>query len=446
MLPLFRVWLVFFVLCVVMVWEAQGSLPEAPDSDVMVATELNSITANTSSIPEKTLSKFLLGLTETGVAHALHTPEGHDFTGASAREICSTTLGLKGTELMAGAVVDAIEHYSLEVTPLTANSWMLEVVPFSKASMAALLLVVTYNVHTKSYDFFKQTHRDRIALHTGNAGLGLTYEAVKSVITGVTQRHFGVSRENSALLAESATVVLSGVIIGLLAKAANLDIPAKKFNSLSVLLTALAIGHTVARTGKSISYSIQYLSMSYGYSESTSQKIGTGVQFISALAGVTLFTTLRSRNDGWGKSNYAGKITGDIAKNTGALVLIYGIKPFVQQAQIEGYYLLDSVESAVMSSDMKEVVHPYVCKTINIGGMFFALSLASTVTAKLKSTRVNDVLFGGWLALGGVQGLLEMSWVDHLAVFVYTMVVWPKVLKVLVIGVMNKARAKVKAD
>ena len=355
---------------------------------------------------------WMKGATIYGIALLLQHPDGHDFTGQSFSEEASTGLGIAGGSVTAEATVRTIEDLQYWQKRLTGSWWLVNAE--SKLLAVPLLFTISWYAHTPQFNFFKLSKRAAISLYTGNAALGLTYTVIKEIASNKRPNLSEHARETF-----SATfTALGGLgIIVTLAVGKQIDIKASDFNSYRVLLTALAVGQTVAMSGRAINSSARWLLASVDIPDEKAEVMAQGATIVSFVA---LLNIIKGVTGPGPYINYRNKVIGDLGKSTGLMMSLYWTRPVLQN--IHG-----SVHDFLASLPMARIAHAAADPAMMLG-------THALITAGLAR-------FGAWnrpaiydlsigYMLGAGLGMAEdygnvftrRTWQEHLMVWSLAMV------------------------
>ncbi len=105
------------------------------------------------------------------------------------------------------------------------------------------------------------SEKDSIALYVGNVAVSLSYSQINDAIRHGIEITTDASPEAADALAATTTSLASGLLVGLLASKAGIDVPAEQFNVRSVLGTVMMVGYTLAYGTKAINLTVKYLSL-----------------------------------------------------------------------------------------------------------------------------------------------------------------------------------------
>ena len=386
----------------------------------------------------------ILPLLQTSTFRTLqHVLEGctHNFMGTSHAEMTATGLGVVAGSVLANSsatvVNEVIHSFTLTVEPYAGkDSWVIKLIPDGNLLVAPPMFLLYYKWHNRNFDFFAMDEWNRIGLYNGNAALELSYMQFEQAANKGLEYFVG---ESYPFFGATATSLVSAIAIGLLAVKAKVDIPVKKFNEISVLSTALAVGHTVAYSGKSFRLGVKSVLVSQGVSEKTASQLG-------GLATVGLFTSNVVLLTCWGSSlpaglgNYQEKIMGDMTKNIGLIFSFDLMQPVVQQASDAVHATLDEFDKMLMTP---EILHRMLHAFIDPAMIFAAHQVVTkAIGSKAGHIRIYDLIIG--YTMGGFLGMFENSykimtdptWFEHVCV-------WS--LAVLAVGIQN-SRSKIKVD
>lgn len=341
----------------------------------------------------------------------------HNFMGKSYSEMTASSVGIAAGNAFANATATVLDHainpftLSIEST-VGKDGWYIKLIPDGRLVSTAIMFAVYYSAHNKNYDLYAMDRRGTVALYTGNAAFGLAYGQIEKAFNKGFELLTG---SGSALFGSAATSLVTGLVIGLLATKAKVDIAGDKFNIFSVLSTALAVGHTVAYSGKTIRLGVKSILVSRNMPEATAERWGgaaTGVAFTSTIMLLTVFGSKIATD----LKNYHGKLIGDMTKNIGLILSVDLMRPGIQMAQNAWNSatdrmpipdILKRLSYAIRDPAMLLASHQLLMKALTrgIGGV--------------EHVRIYDLIIG--YSLGGFMGLLESpykiitetNWSEH---------------------------------
>ena len=344
------------------------------------------------SYVNQTLS-LLKGAAIYGGSMLLQQEAGHNFMGRSLGEVSSTAGSIAGANLVAQGVIDGLDAMTVKISEWTDDHVLVSLIPNGKLLTTAMTFGLSYSAHTGNFNFFLLTKRDSIALYAGSVAFGLSYDQINSAIRRGIQMAAGVSPEASDAWATTTTSLTTGLLIGLLATKARIDIDARKFNTFSVLSTALMVGHTVAYDGKAIHFSVKYLFLKMDMPEQQAEAMAKGVT--TATLG-TVVVALSQLPKAWkgGYKHYHNKALGDATKTLGFITSTYYLQPYIHQYRDSVH---ESIDDAVLITDIvKRILHMAADPAMIVGTHFVLTGLMAELNKRVDSQRPFD--FGiSWL-------------------------------------------------
>ena len=349
----------------------------------------------------------------------------HNFMGQSYSEMTATSAGLAAGNAFANTTVTALNHgvkaFTLAVEPIAGKQgWIIKLIPDGSLLAVPVMFGVYYSAHNKNYNFYSMDARGTVALYTGNAALGLGYAQIERAINKGFELMTGRS---DPIYGTAATSLVTGLAIGLLATRAKVDIASNNFNVFSVLSTALAVGHTVAYSGKAIRFKVKSMLVNQNISKETADKlsgVAVGTTFMST---VMLLTAVGSKIP-TGLKNYHGKVIGDMTKNIGLILSVDLMQSGVQLIQDRVHSTLDHVEEVLQM--------PEILRRISFAAREPAMILISHQllvraltggSGDVRNIRLYDIIIGFTLGgfVGGVDNprrdITKYNWDDHAAVW-----------------------------
>ena len=376
----------------------------------------------------ETLADITFPLLQTAAMYGIEVMmEGptHNFMGKSYSEMTATAAGIATGSALTNATVTALNHgvkaFTLVVEPAVGkDSWIIKLIPDGSLLATPLMFGVYYSAHNMNYDFYAMNARGTVALYTGNAALGLGYAQIERAINKGFEFMTGSSEP---IYGSAATSLVTGLAIGLLATKAKVDISGNKFNVFSVLSTALAVGHSVAYSGKTIQLGVKSMLVNQKYSEEAATRLGgivTGAMFTTA---VVLLTALDSTVP-TGLKNYHGKVIGDMTKNIGLILSVDLMRPAVELARDTVHLDFDRAEDMLyMPNIVRRISHAVRHPAMIFASHYLLVKALTRGSGDLRHARTYDVIIG--FSLGGFLGLFKapyrnitrFTWVDHATVW-----------------------------
>ena len=376
----------------------------------------------------ETLSNITFPLLQTAALYGFEILlEGptHNFMGKSYSEMTATTAGLATGNALANATANALNHgvkaFTLVVEPVTGkDAWIIKLIPDGSLLAVPVMFGIYYSAHNKNYDFYAMNARGTVALYTGSAALGLGYAQIERAIN---EGFALMTGHSEPIYGSAATSLVTGLAVGLLATKAKIDIPAKQFNVFSVLSTSLAVGHSVAYSGKTIKFGVKSMLVNQNISEETANKLG-GVAAATTFASTVVLLTALGSKIPTGLKNYHEKIMGDMTKNIGLILSVDLMQPAIHLARDTVHRTLDRAE------DMLHM--PDILKRLSYAARDPAMILAShqllvrALTGGkggVQHIRLYNMIIG--FSLGGFMGgfdapfknITEITWGDHATVW-----------------------------
>ena len=375
-----------------------------------------------------TLANITFPLLQTAALYGMEVMlEGktHNFMGKSHSEMTATSAGLAAGNAFANTTVTALNHgvkaFTLAVEPIVGkDGWIIKLIPDGSLLAVPVMFAVYYSAHNKNYDFFAMDARGTIALYTGNAAMGLTYGQVEKAIDKGFRLLTG---SESAVYGAAATSLVTGLAIGLLATRGKVDIAATDFNVFKVLSTALAVGHTIAYTGKAIRLGVKSMLVNQDVSEEAADVLG-GVALNGVFTSTVVLLTVLNSKMPTGLKNYHGKIIGDITKNIGLIFSADLILPEIQLVRDTAYSSLDRLEDMLRMPDiLKRVSHAARDPLLILGTHQLIVRALTFGKGGVDHIRAYDLVIG--FSLGGFLGafdrpyetIREFTWDDHALVW-----------------------------
>lgn len=377
----------------------------------------------------ETLANITFPLLQTAALYGMeimmegHKP--HNFMSQSYSGMTATAAGLAAGSAFSNATVTALDHgvkaFTLAVEPAVGkDAWIIKLIPDGSLLATPIMFGIYYSAHNKNYNFYAMDARGTVALYTGNAALGLGYGQIERVINKGFEVMTGSSEP---VYGSAATSLVTGLAIGLLATKAKVDVDGKQFGVFSVLSTALAVGHTIAYSGKTIRLGVKSMLVNQNMSEETAARLGgaaTGAVFASS---VVLLTSLSSKVP-TGLTNYHGKVIGDMTKSIGLILSVDLMGPAIHLARDTVHHTLDQIEDMLHVPDiLKRVTYAIRDPAMILTSHQLLVKGMTMCTGDVRHIRLYDAIIG--FSLGGYLGffeapyrnITELTWGDHAMVW-----------------------------
>ena len=350
--------------------------------------------------------------------------DNHNFMGKSYSEMTASAAGLVWGDIYANASAtimdEGIKAFTLAVKPyLGGNSWLIELIPDGQFWATPVVFLVSYKAHSRDYLVYGMGKLEQIALYTGNAAFGLAYGQFEKA---VNQGFKALTGQNSQIFGAAATSVITAVAIGLVATRAGIDIPWFRLNEFTAFSTALAVGHTVAYTGKTFRLGIKSMLVNQSVPDNIADKL-SGVTTAGIFASNVILLTFLSGRLPEGMKNYHGKVIGDMTKNIGLIFSVDLMRPGFQLVREYAHSGLDRIEN---------ILTPYILRSLTYAARDPAMILAlHQGLVRLLGGKGGDTLHIRWYDLivgysvGGFLGVFESThkiitdrtWSEHFTVW-----------------------------
>ena len=351
--------------------------------------------------------------------------ETHNFMGKSYTEMTATAAGIVEGNAFANAAATvingAINTFTLVVEPyLGESAWVIKLIPDGNAWAVPVMFLVYYRAHNKNYDFYAMDKSGRIALHSGSAAMGLTYAHVEKAFNKGFELLTG---QNSPVFGAAATSVVTAVAIGLLATVAGVDISGDKFNDFTVLNTALAVGYTVAYSGKAIRLGVQSMLVEQSVPGDVASRLGGAAAGGIFTASVVLLSCLNGKLPE-GMKNYHGKVTGDMTKNIGLIFSLDLMRPGIQFTREYVHSAMDRVEEMLaIPQALRKMSYVLRDPAMILAAHQGLVRVLGGKGGDTRHIRTYDLIVG--YSIGGFLGVLESpykmiadrAWGDHVRIW-----------------------------